>query len=55
LCNWVNSTKDDLNKFKTEFDQHFDFNFTCFYYILTHVLLMIDSRAKNMMIATWDD
>ena len=55
LCNWVNSTKDDLEKFKTEFTQHFDFDFTCFYYILTHVLLMIDSRAKNMMIATWDD
>ena len=29
--------------------------FTLFYYILTHVLLMIDSRAKNMMMATWDD
>ena len=55
LCEWVNSTKDDLDKFKAEFTQHFDFNFTCFYYILTHVLLMIDSRAKNMMIATWDD
>jgi hypothetical protein len=44
-----------LAKFKKEFNQYLDFNFTCFYYILTHVLLMIDSRAKNMMIATWDD
>lgn len=29
--------------------------FTLFYYVLTHILLMIDSRAKNMMMATWDD
>lgn len=55
LCNWINSTKDNPTKFKEEFDDYLDFDFTCFYYILTHVLLMIDSRAKNMMIATWDD
>ena len=55
LCSWINSTKDNPTKFKNEFNQYLNFNFTCFYYILTHVLLMIDSRAKNMMIATWDD
>jgi hypothetical protein len=55
LCNWINSTKGNPTKFKEEFDDYLDFDFTCFYYILTHVLLMIDSRAKNMMMATWDD
>ena len=54
LCNWVNSTKDDINKFKNEFNQYLNFDFTCFYYVITHVLLMIDSRAKNCFLATWD-
>lgn len=44
-----------LAKFKKEFDEYLNKDFTAFYYILTHVLLMIDSRAKNMMIATWDN
>ena len=44
-----------LAKFKKEFDEYLDKDFTAFYYVLTHVLLMIDSRAKNMMIATWDN
>jgi len=44
-----------LAKFKNEFEDHFNKNFVLFYYVLTHVLLMIDSRAKNMMIATWDN
>ena len=44
-----------LAKFTNEFTDHFNKNFTIFYYVLTHVLLMIDSRAKNMMIATWDN
>ena len=42
-----------LAKFKKEFESHLNKDFTAFYYILTHVLLMIDSRAKNMMLATW--
>ena len=44
-----------LAKFKAEFNNHFNKDFVLFYYVLTHVLLMIDSRAKNMMIATWDN
>lgn len=44
-----------LAKFKNEFEEHFNKNFVLFYYVLSHVLLMIDSRAKNMMIATWDN
>lgn len=44
-----------LAKFKEEFKDYFDLTFTAVYYVLTHTLLMIDSRAKNMMIATWDN
>ena len=55
LCNWIHSTKDDVQTFKNEFENHLNLDFTCFYYVLTHVLLMMDSRAKNMMMATWDD
>lgn len=43
-----------LSKFKSEFTQYFNMDFALFYYILTLVLLMMDSRAKNMMLASWD-
>lgn len=55
----INYTTDSaeyrLAKFKNEVWEHMDKDFTLFYYVLTHILLMIDSRAKNMMMATWDD
>lgn len=44
-----------LAKFKNEIWNYMNKDFTLFYYVLTHILLMIDSRAKNMMMATWDD
>lgn len=43
-----------LAKFKNEFTDYFDMDFSLFYYVLTLVLLMMDSRAKNMMLASWD-
>lgn len=43
-----------LAKFKNEFTEYFDMDFSLFYYVLTLVLLMMDSRAKNMMLASWD-
>jgi hypothetical protein len=43
-----------LAKFKNEFEDYFDKDFSLFYYCLTLVLLMMDSRAKNMMLASWD-
>ena len=42
------------NRFRAEFEDHLDLDFCLFYYCLTMTLLMMDSRAKNMMIATWD-
>lgn len=43
-----------LAKFTNEFDNYMDKNFTIFYYIITEVLLMIDSRGKNMMMCSYD-
>ena len=43
-----------LAKFINEFDNYMNKNFTIFYYIMTEVLLMIDSRAKNMMMCSYD-
>lgn len=43
-----------LNKFNTEFANYFVPDFMAFYYVITEFLLMIDSRAKNMMMACFD-
>ena len=51
----VDNAEYRLAKFKNEFTDYFDMTFTSVYYVLTDFLLMIDSRAKNMMIATWDN
>lgn len=43
-----------LAKFKTEFENYFDKQFTLIYYIYTLTMLMVDQRAKNMFLTTWD-
>lgn len=43
-----------LAKFKKEFTDHFDKDFCLLYYIYTFVMLMVDQRAKNMFLTTWD-
>ena len=43
-----------LLKFKQQFYDYFRMDYTAFYYVLTEVLCMIDSRAKNMMFCTFD-
>lgn len=43
-----------LAKFKKEFEEHFDFDFCLAYYVLTFVILMVDQRAKNMFLTTFD-
>ena len=50
---WVYSTKDDLTKFRNEFESHFDLHYVLIYYIYTFVMLMVDQRAKNMMFTYW--
>ena len=43
-----------LAKFKTEFEEHFDMDFSLVYYLYTFVMLMCDQRAKNMFLTSWD-
>ena len=50
----VDNERYRLAKFKNEFTQYFNLNYSLFYYVLTLTLLMMDSRAKNMMMASWD-
>ena len=53
LHDWVVSTKDDLNKFREEFEDHFDMHYSLIYYVYTFVALMTDQRAKNMFLTRW--
>jgi hypothetical protein len=54
----VTHTKDTakyrLAKFKTEFENYFELDFMLIYYLYTFVMLMVDQRAKNMFLTTWD-
>lgn len=43
-----------LAKFKTEFEDYFVKIPVLFYYWFTGLFLMVDSRAKNQFITTWD-
>ena len=42
-----------LAKFKKEFSEHFDLEYCLIYFILTELLVLYDSRGKNMMLASW--
>ena len=42
-----------IERFANEYWKYLDKDFTLAYYIITEALLMVDSRVKNMMIATW--
>ena len=43
-----------LDDFKAHFNEYFVRNNMLFYYIFTEVFLMVDSRAKNMFLTTYD-
>ena len=54
LTDWIVSTEGNIDKFKNEFNQYFNLHYTTVYFILTELFAMVDSRAKNMFLATWD-
>lgn len=54
VVSWVYSTQNDLDKFKNEFDSYFNLEATLLYYCLTELFAMVDSRAKNLFLTTWD-
>lgn len=43
-----------LAKFKKEFTDHFDMSFSLVYYLYTFVMLMVDQRAKNQFLTSFD-
>lgn len=54
VVSWVASTEGDLEKFKNEFSSYFNLDATLLYYCLTELFAMVDSRAKNLFLTTWD-
>lgn len=50
----VDNAEYRLAKFKTEFEDYFDKDFCTLYYVYTFVMLMINQRAENMVLTTWD-
>lgn len=61
LASWINelyilrqsNAEKALKRFKNEYQCYLDRDFLFTYYLITEALLMVDSRVKNMMIATW--
>ncbi len=53
MHDWVVSTKNDLEKFKMEFENYFDMHYCLIYYVYTFFALMVDQRAKNMFLTYW--
>lgn len=54
VVSWVYSTKNNIEKFKTEFEQYFNKEFCLYYYVMMDIMLAVDSRAKNMFLDTVD-
>lgn len=53
MHDWVVSTKNDIDKFKAEFEKHFNLEYCLIYYVYTLFALMTDQRAKNMFLTYW--
>lgn len=65
VVEWVISTDPDavsdeeeqearLKKFKNEFENYFILDAMSYYYVYTEVFLLMDSRAKNLFLTTYD-
>lgn len=54
LTDWLVSVKDNPTKFREEADQYLDMDFMLSYYTITEFFAMVDQRAKNMFLTTFD-
>lgn len=54
MHDWVVSTKDNIQKFKDEFENYFNLHYCLVYYTYTFFALMVDQRAKNMFLTYWN-
>lgn len=50
----ADTAENRLEKFKTEFTKYFAKDAMLFYYIFTEIFLMLDNRAKNLFLTTFD-
>lgn len=52
---WTVAPREDeaIARFKAEYECYFDKEYLVGYYLITNILLMIDSRTKNCMMASW--
>ena len=54
LTDWLVSVQDNPDKFKEGAPQYLDIRFILFYYVVTEFFAMVDQRAKNMFLTTYD-
>lgn len=54
LTDWLVSVKDNPEKFKAEAPEYLDVPAIQSYYLITELLAMVDQRAKNMFLTTYD-
>ncbi|MGL6024131.1 MAG: leucine-rich repeat protein [Cetobacterium sp.] len=54
LTDWLATTTDNPTKFKAEYKEYFHEEFLLFYYCITELFAMVDQRAKNLFLTTWD-
>ena len=51
--NWLNESHDDRDKFRDEFELHFDFSYCATYYLQMMMLIQVDNAGKNAMFDKW--
>ena len=54
LWEWIQSCKGNATKFLNEYKDYFGNDSPFAWYLITDYMMAVDSRAKNMMLATWD-
>ena len=54
LWEWIYSCKGNPTKFLNEYEDYFGNDSPFAWYLITDYMMAVDSRAKNMMLATWD-
>ena len=52
LIEWTKNADDET--FRAEFDQYWNFEYVCKYFLAVFTFGMVDNFGKNMMITTWD-
>ena len=54
LWTWIKACEGAPAKFLAEYGDYFDNDSPFAWYLITDYLMSVDTRAKNMMLATWD-